>query len=183
MPFFSLTHSSPSIKRAIFALWAGLVILLCIPLTASFFTDEVMWSGFDYLFATIMLGLVGVAGHAAILSPRSLFFKLGVLLMIAAIFLIVWICLAVGFIGDVTDPANLMFTALILLVLTGCVVTKLNPKKMASVMMTTAAFQFASLIAGVAIFDAELVAILAQMILIIVWLMIASLFKTDSIRQ
>lgn len=73
--------------------------LLLVPFVASLFTDEVQWSGLDYLIMGVMLLAVG-SGIQWVLqkfqSRRNRMIGVG---LVVLLFLLVWAELAVGVIG------------------------------------------------------------------------------------
>ena len=100
-------------------LWSIPVALLLLPAVAMQFTDEVDWNAFDFIFATVMFGSVGLVVELTVRSSRSIAFRAAVALALAAAFLIIWINGAVGIIGDEDNPANLMFGAVLAVALLG----------------------------------------------------------------
>ena len=73
--------------------------LLLVPFVASLFTDEVQWSGLDYLIMGVMLLAVG-SGIQWVLQKfqnrRNRLIGVG---LVVLLFLLVWAELAVGVIG------------------------------------------------------------------------------------
>jgi len=73
--------------------------LLLVPFVASLFTDEVQWSGFDYLIMGVMLLAVG-SGIQWVLQKfqnrRNRLIGVG---LVVLLFLLVWAELAVGVFG------------------------------------------------------------------------------------
>lgn len=70
-------------------------VLLCIPLAAMYFTKEVNWSVFDFAIAGCLLFSTGLVLDFVIrksTSKKRLFF----IAVVIALFLLIWIELAVG---------------------------------------------------------------------------------------
>ena len=124
-------------------LWSIPVALLLLPAVAMQFTDEVDWNAFDFIFATVMFGSVGLVVELTVRSSRSLAFRAAVALALAAAFLIIWINGAVGIIGDEDNPANLMFGAVLAVALLGSLAALFRAPGMAIAMFAAAVAQLA----------------------------------------
>lgn len=82
------------------ALWCAAALLLLLPLLAMQFTDEVAWDGADFLiFGAMLIAACGTYELAARLT-RARTHRAMAGLAIAAIFVLVWLQLAVGLVGD-----------------------------------------------------------------------------------
>ena len=124
-------------------LWSIPVALLLLPAVAMQFTDEVDWNAFDFIFATVMFGSVGLVVELTVRSSRSIAFRAAVALALAAAFLIIWINGAVGIIGDEDNPANLMFGAVLAVALLGSLAPLFRAPGMAIAMFAAAVAQLA----------------------------------------
>ena len=124
-------------------LWSIPVALLLLPAVAMQFTDEVDWNAFDFIFATVMFGSVGLVVELTVRSSRSIAFRAAVALALAAAFLIIWINGAVGIIGDADNPANLMFGAVLAVALLGSLAALFRAPGMAIAMFAAAVAQLA----------------------------------------
>ncbi len=124
-------------------LWSIPVALLLLPAVAMRFTDEVDWNAFDFIFATVMFGSVGLVVELTVRSSRSIAFRAAVALALAAAFLIIWINGAVGIIGDEDNPANLMFGAVLAVALLGSLAALFRAPGMAIAMFAAAVAQLA----------------------------------------
>ena len=83
--------------------------ILLVPFIAMFFTEEVQWTLSDFV---IMGALIfGVSLAYQFLSGRSgdVAYKGGIGLALLAVFLLVWINLAVGIIGSEDNPLNMLY--------------------------------------------------------------------------
>ncbi|KGE14498.1 hypothetical protein [Sphingobacterium deserti] len=82
-------------KRLVLML-SAMIMLLCVPLLAMQFTDEVKWTALDFMAAAILL----VAGGAMLellwrkvpVKSHRIMYSVGVFLL----FLVIWVELAVG---------------------------------------------------------------------------------------
>ncbi|MEO6225942.1 MAG: hypothetical protein ABIO80_08860 [Sphingomicrobium sp.] len=113
---------------------AGFVLLLPLMFHAP-------WTIADFVFAAVMFGLVGGTIELAARASRNPFYRLGVLVAVAASFLLVWINGAVGIIGDEGNPANLMFLVVILVALAGAIAVRFRVDGMARAMAVAAVAQ------------------------------------------
>ena len=91
--------------------WSAAAGLILLPLVAMRFTTEVNWSPADFVFAIVMIGGVGLLFDLAVRLSSSIAYRGGVALALLAMFLLIWVNLAVGIIGSEDDPANLIFAA------------------------------------------------------------------------
>src|SRR5688572_13882947 len=87
--------------------WAVAALILLLPLIAMQFTDEVDWSMFDFAFAAVLLGGLGLGLELAVRKTDNAAYRLAAAVALAAAFLLVWVNGAVGIIGSEQDDANL----------------------------------------------------------------------------
>jgi len=132
------------------AAWSIAALLLALPLVAMRFTDEVSWTVSDFLFAGLMIGLVGVTFELAVRMTANSAQRAAIAVALAAAFLTIWANGAVGMIGDEDNPFNLLFFGVIALALGGAVVARFRPAGMALAMAAAAIAQAALGIVGMA---------------------------------
>lgn len=123
------------------AAWGGSAALLAAPAIAMQFSDEWQWGpgAFLLLGAALLVCCVTfelVARRAAGFAHRA-----GTAIAIAGGLLLFWGNLAVGFIGDEDNPANLAFYALLLAGLAGGFLAGFRPRGLARVLFAMAAGQ------------------------------------------
>lgn len=116
--------------------WGTAAILLLLPLVLG-----APWTASDYVFGAVMFGLVGGTLEFAARTSRNPYYRGGVLVAVAASFLLVWINGAVGIIGDEGNPANLMFIVVILMALAGAIAVQFTADGMARAMTVAAVAQ------------------------------------------
>jgi hypothetical protein len=116
--------------------WAIPCALLCVPLIAHF-----PWTLSDYVFAATMFGLVGGGLELAVRASGNRAYRAAAAVALGTSFLLVWINLAVGIIGNDDNPANLMFFAVIAVAFIGAIVARFDAAGMARAMMIAAAIQ------------------------------------------
>ena len=121
--------------------WSGAAVLLGLPLVAMRFTSEVDWTLSDFVVMGALLGGSGLVLELATRKSNSLLYRLGVTAAVATSFLLIWVNLAVGFLGDEGNPANLMFLGVIAIAAAGAIVARSRPDSMARAMALAAAAQ------------------------------------------
>ena len=135
------------------ALWGLAAALLLTPLVAMQFTEEVSWRPADFAVAALLIGGLGLAIEFAVRRSSSPASRAAAALAALNAFLLVWINLAVGFIGDEGNPANLLFAGVLAVALTGAIAARFRPQGMAIAMASAAAAQ---LLVAVIAFVADL---------------------------
>ncbi len=123
--------------------WSGAAIIMLIALAAKLFTDEMGWTFSDFVVAAIILGATGLAFEFAIRRSNDNAYRTGILLALAAGFLLIWSNAAVGFIGAGANAANILYAAMLAVPVIGSMVTGLRPKGMFTTMIVTAIVQVA----------------------------------------
>lgn len=103
-------------------------ILLMIPLVAMQYTDEVVWTGSDFVFAGILLLGTGLAYILISRKSANLIYRIAVGLALASGLFLIWSNGAVGLIGNESEPANLMYFGVIALGLLGGFACKFSPR-------------------------------------------------------
>lgn len=74
-------------------------MLLCIPLIAMQFTNEVNWTLSDFIIAGVLLLATGIVIEAVARNVRNRKTRIGIVLGILIAFFLVWAELAVGIFG------------------------------------------------------------------------------------
>lgn len=131
--------------------WSAAAVLLLLPLVAMQFTDEVNWSGADFVVFGALLACVGGAFELAARTTRSTAYRAAVGVALLTAFILVWANGAVGIIGAEDNPANLMFGGVLAVGFVGSAVARFRPRGMARVLVATALAQtLVAVIAAVA---------------------------------
>lgn len=123
--------------------WGTAVGLVLLPLVAMQFTSEVNWTFSDFIAAGLMIGLTGGALELAVRTSANPWARAGSAVMILASLLLVWVNLAVGFLGSEGNPANIMFLLVVGIVVGGSIATRLRPAAMVRTMLAAALTQLA----------------------------------------
>ena len=117
------------------AAWGTAALLVLLPLVAMQFTAEVNWTLADFVFASVVIGTVGLLFELAVRMSRNMAYRAGVGLALAAAFLIVWANGAVGMIGDEGSGYTQLFYGVIGVALIGSVAAMFRPAPMALAML------------------------------------------------
>jgi hypothetical protein len=155
--------------------WGAAAALLLLPLIAMQFTAEVNWTPFDFLvFGTMLLAACGFYEMATRVSARKPY-RLAAGIAVVGAFLQVWANLAVGIVGNESNPVNLMFFAVPLLGMIGAILVRFDARGLSRTLVLMALTQLlvgllAWLLSGanVLVFTAFFVG---------VWLIAARLFQ------
>jgi hypothetical protein len=135
-----MTGGRPASRWSV-AVWGMAALLLLLPLAAMQFTNDVNWSPIDFVtFGAMLLVACGTFELAARRARNGLY-RAAVGVAVAAGFLLVWVNLAVGFLGDEHNPANLMFVGVLAVAFVGAIAARFQAAAMAGIMVATAATQ------------------------------------------
>ncbi len=121
--------------------WSAAAVLLMLPLVAMRFTSEVHWTLSDFLVMGALIGGCGLVLELATRRSHNLAYRFAWTVAVASAFLLVWVNLAVGFLGDEGNLANLMFLGVIMVAAIGALIVRARASGMAQVMLATATAQ------------------------------------------
>lgn len=158
--------------------WIGAVALLALPLLAMQFSPEVNWTGFDFLVMGTLLALACGAFELALRAAPNSTYMLAAAIALGAGFLMTWVNLAVGIIGDEHERLNLMFFAVLGMGLVGAAWARLRPRPMAIVMLAMAIVQGIATVVT-ALLGSGFVFVLAALFAL-AWLASAWLFRLSA---
>ena len=116
--------------------WAIPVGLLTIPLFSNW-----PWSPADFVVAGVIFAIVGGTFELAVRASGNASYRAGAAIALAAAFLLVWINLAVGIIGNENNPLNLLFFGVIAAALVGSIIARFRAAGMARAMIIVAAIE------------------------------------------
>jgi len=131
--------------------WSAAAGMLCVPAVAMRFPG----SGFDRSASdfVIMCGLFAVIlGAYEFLASRapSIAYRAASVLTTLGMFLLIWMNMAAGIIGNENNDSNLMFAGVIAIIVGGACVAKFRPAGMSNALFAAAAVQL--LIGATALF-------------------------------
>ncbi len=129
--------------------WGTATLLFLLPLIAMQFTNEVNWTGFDFLIIGIMLLAACGAYEFGVWMNGDIAYRGGFAVAVAASFLLVWVNLAVGIIGkeQENDIANVLFFGVLLVWCIGALIARFRPQGMSYAVIAAATVQ-----AGIGVF-------------------------------
>lgn len=159
------------------AVWGTAAGLLLLPLVAMQFTEDVVWTPFDFMvFGTMLLAACGIYELGAKMSSNTAY-RAAFGVAVVAGFILVWVNLAVGIIGTENNPANLMFGGVLVVGIIGALIARFRPHGMARALIATAVAQALVIVIAVAAairFDFALVGL--TVFFVAMWLISAGLF-------
>lgn len=122
-------------------LWGGAALLLLLPLIAMQFTTEVAWTRSDFVIMGVMLATVCGGIELAVRMSRHHAARAGAGVALVTAFLLTWVNLAVGIIGNENNPLNQMFAGVVAVAVLAAVAARFRPGGMAVAMAVTALAQ------------------------------------------
>jgi hypothetical protein len=128
-------------SRNIIRIVLATAFLLLLPLLAMQITDEVVWDLADFAVAGVLLVGTGLMYELAASQTNKTAHRVAVGVALATAFILVWMNLAVGLIGNEDNPANLMYLGVLAVGLIGAVIARLEPRGMARALFATALAQ------------------------------------------
>lgn len=133
--------SHPRWRRGRLGYWALAVLALLLPAVAMQYTDSVVWTAWDFVFAGSVLTMVGLAFEAVALRTASRAYRRGAALALGTALALVWINGAVGVIGSESEPVNLLYAGVLAFGLAGVAAARLRARGMAWALTATAGAQ------------------------------------------
>jgi hypothetical protein len=114
------------------------VIILMVPLVAMQFTDEVRWSVADFIVMGALLFGTGMLLLLVLRQSAHIAYRAAMGLAIGATLFMIWANLAVGLIGSGPNPGNLMYIAVVAILLIGIYLSRFKIAALERVMFITA---------------------------------------------
>lgn len=137
----SLITTPKNIIESAFAPAIAGLGLISIPLIAMQFTAEVVWTVFDFGIAWSLIFGAGFTFQLVSKKTENSAYKIATGLAVFASLAILWVNGAVGIIGNESNPLNLLFGVVLMMVVFGSYIAKLEAKGMSRVMVVTAVTQ------------------------------------------
>ena len=153
--------------------WGGAAGLLLLPLLAMQFTRQVDWGPEDFVLIGVMLAMVCGAYELAVRMNGSRAFRAAVLIAAVGCFLLIWVNLAVGIIGDEDNALNLVYLGVLAVPVLGALLAWGRARRMVWVMTAAAVAQAG---AGVVALVNGYVTLPIEAFFIALWLLSARLF-------
>ncbi|MFT5098892.1 MAG: hypothetical protein ACI9HY_001006 [Planctomycetaceae bacterium] len=144
------TGSNQNVLRSAKSVAVVTALILLLPLVAMQFTDEVVWDLADFLVAGFLLFGAGLTYKLLANKMSNITYRIAIGVALVAAFVLVWMNLAVGIIGNEGDPANLMYVGVLIVGIIGAIMARFQPRGMARALLMTAIAQ--AVVAAIAIF-------------------------------
>jgi hypothetical protein len=171
------------------AAWNSAAVMLLLPLFAMQVTGEVDWDVADFAILAAMLGGVGGTYELAARKAANTAYRAAVGIALVAVFILIWMNLAVGIIGGEDNPANVMYGGVLAVGIVGAIIVRFQPQGMARALVATALAQalvaLIALIAGLGSAEANWpgVVITVTGFFTALWLASAWLFRKAAREQ
>ncbi|WP_437967879.1 hypothetical protein WMF04_00655 [Sorangium sp. So ce260] len=163
------------------AVWGIAALVLLLPLFAMQFTEEVAWDLADFaIFGAMLAGACGTYELAARATGSSAY-RAAVGVALAAAFILVWMNLAVGIIGNEENPANLMYGGVLAVGIVGAILARFQPRGMGRALVATALAQ--ALVAVIALIAGLGYTLILTGFFVALWLTSARLFQRAAREQ
>lgn len=118
--------------------WSLVALILLLPAIAMQWTNEVDWTAGDFFFAALLLGGTGLMAELVVRRTRDNAYRAGAAVALAATLLLAWTNAAVGFVGAGANAANILYVALIGVVVATSFVAGFRAPGMAKAMVAAA---------------------------------------------
>ncbi len=115
--------------------------LLLIPLVAMQFTDEVVWTLSDFIFAGTFLFGTGLTYKLVTRKSADLSYRVAVGFALLTGLFLIWVNGAVGIVGSEANPANLMYYGVIFVGIVGAFIARFQSQGMVLTMCGMAIVQ------------------------------------------
>lgn len=115
--------------------------LLLIPFVVMQFTDEVNWSAFDFVVAGVFFAIAAFSFELVARKPLKRVYYTALAVGLLGALLLFIVNGAVGIIGSENEPANLLYGAVLLVLLLGSLLARFKPQGMANTLFTAGGVQ------------------------------------------
>lgn len=144
-----MNTTTPLIKSIAYLFFATLVILM-IPLIAMQFSNEVVWTLSDFIFAGILIFGTGLTFKLITWKSADRNYRIAVGFALFSGFFLIWSNLAVGIIGSEDNEFNLLYFLVIAVGIIGAFMAQFKPAGLMYTLFSMAALL--AVIAAVALF-------------------------------
>ena len=159
------------------AIWGGACALLLLPaLAMRLGAQGVHWTALDFaVMGTLLAAACGGWELAMRMSAGSVAYRLGACIAIMCCFLLAWVNLAVGIVGEPGNPGNLAFFGVVAVAIAGGLLARLRVPGLVRAMNATAVAQLAA--GAVAMANRSQEGAAFSLGLAVLWLVAAALFR------
>ncbi len=134
-------YTDSNFYKSIAGLALATGLLLMIPLTAMQFTDEVVWTLSDFIFAGTLLFGTGLTYKLITKKSGKTAYRVAIGFALFTGFFLIWTNLAVGIIGTEANPINLLYFGVIFVGIIGALMARFRSQGMALTMFAMALTQ------------------------------------------
>jgi hypothetical protein len=99
------------------------------------------WTALDFIFAFVLLGSVALVFTLVMRKTKDTAYRSATGVALAAAFMLVWANGAVGFIGDESNDANIMYSGVLLVAIIGAIIARFRPRGLSLALYATAIAQ------------------------------------------
>lgn len=142
-------NTNSNITRSIAGLALATGFILLIPLVAMQFTDEVVWTLFDFIFAGTLLFGTGLTYKLVTRKSPDIAYRIAVSFALSCGLFLIWVNGAVGIIGSENNEINLLYFGVIAVGIIGAFITRFQSQGMSHTLFAMAFAQ--ALIAAIAL--------------------------------
>lgn len=142
-------NTDRNLIRSIAYLALATGLLLLIPFIAMQFSNEVVWTLSDFIFAGTLIFGTGLAYKLITNKSVDLVYRVATGFALFTGLFLIWVNAAVGIIGSESNPINLLYFGVIFVGMIGAIIARFQPNGMALTMFTMAIIQ--ALIAAIAL--------------------------------
>ena len=125
-------------KKTIVRFLIGAAVPLLIPFVGMQFRSDWNWGPGDFVFAWLLFVGAGIAYKLATRNAASIAYRAAAAVAVATAFVLTWVNLAVGIIGNDDNPANLMYVGVVAVGIIGAAIARFHPHGMARTLFTMA---------------------------------------------
>lgn len=116
-------------------------LLLLVPLIAMRFTDEVKWTGSDFVVAYVVLSSAGLAFRFLFRRATDWTMRTAATAAVGSTLMMTWVNMAVGLVGRENHSANVMYLGVLAIAVLGALVAGFQPRGMTRTFFTMAVAQ------------------------------------------
>ncbi len=138
----TLKKIQKSIRRQMLYVALVTTCVLLVPFVAMFFSDEVNWSGFDFLVAGILLLGSGLAFVLIANGSKKISYRFAAGIAVFSGLLLAWANLAVGIIGTENNVSNRLYLMVFVVAFGGAALSRLKAMGMAYTLFVVSGVQF-----------------------------------------
>jgi len=156
-------------------IWGTAAVILLLPWVAMQFTEAVAWDLADFaLFGAMLVGACGTYELAARARCNTAY-RAAAGVALASAFILVWMNLAVGIIGNEGNPANVMYGGVLAVGVIGAMTARFQPQGMSRALVATALTQ--TMVAVIALIAGLGNTLILTGFFVALWLTSALLFR------